>query len=94
MKYSTKRLKIKQCRQNNKKDINKQLNDYKNSINDVYIQHFTNMLFNIYDCTGWNPTTLNGYIKCANYENNMKNNEIWYIPDIKYFREYLNIKLI
>ena len=81
-------------RQNYKKQINKELLDYENSINDTYIAHLYDMLYDIYDCTGWSPTTLNEYIGCANYENNMRNNPIWYIPNIEYFRPYLHIKLL
>ena len=45
-------------RQNYKKQINKELQDYENSINDTQILHLYDMLCDIYDCTGWSATTL------------------------------------
>jgi len=71
-------------RQNHKKQINKELQDYKNSIIDTYMLHLSDMFSDLYDCTGWSVTTLKEYIICANYENNMRNYPFWYIPDINY----------
>ena len=75
-----KHLRIKQYRRNHKRQIIEEIIDYEKSISDTNMEHLCDLLRNMYDSTGWCPTTLEGYIRCANYENNMKNDNFWYIP--------------
>ena len=75
-----KHLKIKQYRKIYKRQIIEEIIDYENSITDTNIEHLRDMLNSMYDVTGWQPTTLEGYIRCAKYENSMRNVDLWYIP--------------
>ena len=95
MTQTYKRLQSKRRRQNYKHRVIQDIKDYTNAINDTNIIHIQDMLNNIYDVTGWQPTTIKGYIKCAKYENNMKhtNSSLWFIPNEIENKEYLNINL-
>jgi len=75
-----KHLRIKQYRKIHKRQIIEEIVDYENSISDTNIEHLCDMLNSMYDVTGWQPTTLEEYIRCANYENSMRNVDLWYIP--------------